>query len=293
MTEKLKERVISVAIQGGFGSFHEIAARQFFNGTPIRISPCETFEDLFDALAERKVDSGIVAIENSVAGSILPNYARLLNSGLWVAGEAYLRIVQNLVALPGQALNDIKEIYSHPVAIQQCSTFLENLRRKGVRVVESADTALSAKWVRDERLAGVAAIASREAALMYNLEIVAAEIESDKQNFTRFLYVSAHDHTHLPGCLTHPGADKAMLCFSLPHKVGSLSQVLSVLAYYQISLTKIQSLPVIGHPWEYLFHVDVQFADYRQYQRSLDAIRPLTDKLEILGEFCRGEMPSV
>jgi len=293
MLQKVKEKSISVAIQGGYGSFHEIAAKAFFNGTPIEILPCETFEDLFFELAEKNVDSGMVAIENSVAGSILPNYAKLRNSGLWVAGETYLRIVQNLVALPGQTINDIREIHSHPVAIQQCNIFLEELRRKGVRVIESADTALSAKWISDEKLEGVGAIASKRAAEMYKLEILREEVESDRQNFTRFLLVSGNQYVLSIEKIASQRVDKSMVCFSLPHKVGSLSQILSVLAYYQINLTKIQSLPVVGKAWEYLFHIDLQFSDYHQYRLSLDAIRPLTEHLEILGEYKQGEMPAI
>jgi len=144
MLQKEKNKTISVAIQGGYGSFHEIAAREFFDNTEITITPCETFEELFYELSIERVDSAMVAIENSVAGSILPNYAKLRNSGLKVAGEIYLRIVQNLIALPGQKLSEIHEIQSHPVAIQQCNLFLDKMRRKNVKVVESVDTALSA-----------------------------------------------------------------------------------------------------------------------------------------------------
>ena len=293
MLQEAKEKTISVAIQGGYGSFHEIAAREFFDGNPIEIMPCDTFEDLFYELSQKKVDSAIVAIENSVAGSILPNYAKLRNAGLWVAGEAYLRIVQNLVALPGQTIDDIREIHSHPVAIQQCSIFLEDLRRKGVRVVESVDTALSAKWISDNNLKGIGAIASKRAAEMYNLQILAEEVEADRQNFTRFLLVSGEEHVLSIDKIAGSIIDKSMVCFSLPHKVGSLSQVLSVLAYYQVNLTKIQSLPVIGKAWEYLFHIDLQFSDYKQYRLALDAIRPLTEHLEILGEYKHGAMPEL
>ena len=293
MLQKAKEKTISVAIQGGYGSFHEIAARQFFTGREIDIKTCDTFGEVFDSLSDGNTQSAIIAIENSVAGSILPNYARLRNSGFRVGGETYIRVVQNLVALPGQSLDDIIEIQSHPVAIEQCSLFLDSLRKKGVRVTESFDTALSAKWISDFKVAGVAAIAGKKAAEMYGLNILAEEIESDKQNFTRFLFISGRDHAFSRELTFSAGIDKAMLCFSLPHKTGSLSQVLSVLAYYMMNLTKIQSLPVIGKAWEYLFYIDLQFSDYRQYRQALDAIRPLTEHLEILGEFRQGKMPSV
>jgi len=293
MLKEVNEKVISVAIQGGYASFHEIAAREYFGIAPIEVNPCETFEDLFSELADRRVDCGMVAIENSVAGSILPNYAKLRNSGLKVAGEIYLRIVQNLVALPGQQLTDIKEIHSHPVAIQQCNIFLEEMRRKGVKVVESADTALSAKWIRDGDLAGVAAVASRNAAELYGLEILAEGVEADKMNFTRFLLVTEDKEILAMQKSEGRIIDKSLVCFSLPHKVGSLSQILSVLSYYDINLTKIQSLPIVGRAWEYLFHIDLIFPDYHKYRQALDAIKPLTAQLEILGEYSQGIMPAL
>jgi prephenate dehydratase len=291
MLKEVKQKTISVAIQGGYGSFHEIAAREFFAEMPIKISPCDTFEDLFYELGEGNVDCGMVAIENSVAGSILPNYAKLRNSGLQVAGEIYLRIVQNLVALPGQSLAEIREIHSHPVAIQQCNIFLEEMRRKGVKVVESIDTALSAKWIRDDNLMGIGAVASKNAAELYDLEIIAEGVEADKMNFTRFLLVTGNEDILQMKKRDGEKTDKALVCFSLPHKVGSLSQILSILSYYDINLTKIQSLPIVGKAWEYLFHIDLLFDDYNQYRLALDAIRPLTAHLEILGEYQQGSMP--
>ncbi|HPT22073.1 MAG TPA: prephenate dehydratase domain-containing protein [Bacteroidales bacterium] len=291
MLKEIRQKTISVAIQGGYGSFHEIAACEYFADMPINISPCDTFEDLFHELAEGNVDCAMVAIENSVAGSILPNYAKLRNSGLLVAGEIYLRIVQNLVALPGQSLSDIQEIHSHPVAIQQCNIFLEEMRRKGVKVVESIDTALSAKWIRDESLWGIGAVASKNAAQLYNLDIIAEGVEADKMNFTRFLLVTGNEEILAMKKAEGENVDKALVCFSLPHKVGSLSQILSILSYYDINLTKIQSLPIVGKAWEYLFHIDLLFQDYHQYKLALDAIRPLTAQLEILGEYQHGQMP--
>jgi prephenate dehydratase len=285
------EHKISVGIQGGFGAFHEMAARKFFNGTDIEIVPCETFEDLFFELAEGNIDSGVVAIENSVAGSILPNYALLRRSGLQVAGDVYLRINQNMMALPGQSVDDIREIHSHPVAIQQCNIFLDKLRRKGVKIVETTDTALSAKWISDHNLKGIGALASSLAAELYGLEILAEEVEADKVNFTRFLLVTGNDRVLALDRIAGQAIDKASVCFSLPHEAGSLSQVLSVLAFYSMNLTKIQSLPIVGKAWEYLFLVDLLFSDYPRYRQALDAIRPLTEHLEILGEYKHGDMP--
>ena len=278
-----------MAIQGVRGSFHEIAAAEYFAGKEINTVPCDTFDDLFRLVKGGKAGFGTVAFENSVAGSILPNYELLRRSHLTVTGEIYLRIIQNLIAMPGQQLKDIREIHSHPMAIQQCSLFLEKMRREGVKVVETVDTALSAKIISEKKHNGMGAIASSAAAEMYNLSIIRKEIEDDRQNFTRFLIISGSINGRTG--INENTADKAMVCFSLPHKVGSLSQVLSVLAFYQISLTKIQSLPIVGKPWEYLFHIDLVFNDYQRYRMALDAIRPLTEGLEIVGEFRQGVMP--
>lgn len=287
---KQERKKISVAIQGVGGSFHEIAAVEYFHGREIFCVPCETFGDLFTVLAEGKADYGIVAFENSVAGSILQNYELLRRSHLAVSGEICLRVVQNLVALPGQRLSDISEIHSHPMAIQQCSVFINEMREKGVKVVEATDTALSARLISEERHLGAGAIASSSAAGMYSLSILRKEIEDDSNNFTRFLIISGKGNG-IADNDPATSADKAMVCFSLPHKVGSLSQVLSVLAFYQISLTKIQSMPILGRPWEYLFHIDLIYNNYNRYRLALDAIRPLTEGLEVVGEFRHGLMP--
>ena len=283
------DEIIRVAIQGVRGSFHEIAAAEYFAGKEINTVPCVTFDDLFRLVKGGKAGFGTVAFENSVAGSILPNYELLRRSHLTVTGEIYLRIIQNLIAMPGQQLKDIREIHSHPMAIQQCSLFLEKMRRDGVKVVETVDTALSAKIISEKKHNGMGAIASSAAAEMYNLSIIRKEIEDDRQNFTRFLIISGSSNGRTG--INESTTDKAMVCFSLPHKVGSLSQVLSVLAFYQISLTKIQSLPIVGKPWEYLFHIDLVFSDYQRYRMALDAISPLTEGLEIVGEFRQGIMP--
>ncbi len=281
---------ISVAIQGIRGSFHELAAVEYFSDSEIEVVPCDTFSDLFALLSDGRADFGIVAFENSVAGSILPNYELLRRSGLPVTGEICIRVRQNLVALPGQQLSDIREIHSHPMAIQQCSLFVNEMRQRGVKVVEAVDTALSARIISEEHQYGSGAIASSSAAGIYSLAILQKEIEDDSLNFTRFLIISGSGMASVEG-RKPAGSDKAMVCFSLPHKVGSLSQVLSVLAFYQISLTKIQSLPIVGKPWEYMFHIDLIYSDYNRYRQALDAIRPLTEGLEVVGEFRHGLMP--
>ncbi|NTW24075.1 MAG: prephenate dehydratase [Lentimicrobium sp.] len=287
------KETISIAIQGGPGAFHEMASRKFFEGNEIEIQPCETFEELFYELSRGSIDFGVVAIENSVAGSILHNYNLLRKSGLQITGEVYLRIVQNLMALPGQRIENLREIHSHPVAIQQCNVYLDNLRRKGVRIVESSDTALSAKWISDNKLAGYGALASRLAAEMYGLEVLEEGVEADKANFTRFLIVASSQRNNSHSGLADSAIDKASVCFSLPHEAGSLSQVLSVLAFYNMNLTKIQSLPIVGKAWEYFFLADLMFTSYQRYRMALDAIRPLTDQFEILGEYMHGGMPAI
>ncbi len=280
---------IKVAIQGVSGAFHEIASRQYFNSQQIEIVQCLTFNDLFDAILFGKASYGVIAIENSLVGSIIPNYALLKDSKLNVLGEVFLRIEQHLMVSKGQKLDDIQEIYSHPMAIEQCLEFLNPLRRKGVRILDSEDTALSAKRIAEKNLKGIAAIASDLAAEMYGLEIIQRGIETNKKNFTRFLVISNEENY-----VSHNGAllkNKASLCFRLPHEEGSLSQVLSVLAFYKINLTKIQSLPVVGVEWEYLFYIDLTFSNYKKYKQALDAIRPLTKELTILGEYQKGKRP--
>ena len=274
-------------MQGVRGAFHEIAIRKYFNGDDYEVVPCASFNELFDTLRFDEADYGMVAIENSIVGSILPNYTLLRESGLRILGEVYLRIEQHLLALPGQGLADIKKVYSHPMAIQQCRDFLTPMRRNGVQLVDSEDTALSAKWISEGNMQGVAAIASRLAAKLYGLDILAESIETNKMNYTRFIIVSDNENykSHLNG----KKADKASLCFILPHQQGKLSEVLSVLSFYKINLSKIQSLPIVGQEWEYLFYVDVDFNDFDRYRQALDAIRPLLSELTVFGEYKKGD----
>ncbi|MEI6061295.1 MAG: prephenate dehydratase [Bacteroidota bacterium] len=291
MTPLTKDNIISVAIQGGYGAFHEIAARQFFGSLPIQIVPCETFTDLFDELKDKKVDCGIVAMENSVAGSLLQNLALLRESGLAIMGEHYLRVVQNLVALPGQKAEDLREIHSHPMALQQCQVFLEGLRNKGVRIIDSADTALSMKWIRDENLPGIGALGSELAAELYKMEILEAGVETHKRNFTRFQVITESEKVMELEQIAGQVINKATLCFSLQHEEGRLSQVLSVLSFYHLNLTRIQSLPIVGAEWEYFFYIDLVFTDHYRYRLALEAVKPLTEHLQILGEYQNGKRP--
>jgi prephenate dehydratase len=282
VTDSTKE-IKKVAIQGGYGAFHEIAAQQYFENEEIEIIPANTFKDLFKSLKNKNADLGIMAIENSLAGSILPNYGLLQESNMKIIGEIYLRIRQNLVALKGIKIEDIKEVYSQPIAILQCQLFFDNY--PDIKLLDSIDTALSAKEIADKKLKNVGAICSKVAAEKYGLEILAESIETNKMNYTRFLILSDRIGYHK----VDKNNNKASLTFTLHHETGSLSKVLSILSYYNINLTKIQSMPIIGEDWEYQFYVDVTFDDYVMYRQALDAIRPFNSKLEIMGEYSKGK----
>lgn len=283
MGSQSSSKAITIAIQGGYGAFHEIAAKAYFEPQEIDIMPNNTFKDLMASLKQRQVDYGIMAIENSLAGSIIPNYALIKESKMQIIGEIYLRIRQNLVALKGQKIEDIKEVYSHPMAILQCQLFFDSYPE--ITLIESIDTALSAKMISDEKLIGKGAIASDVAAEKYGLEILAPSIETNKMNYTRFLILrEANGHKE-----EIFNVNKSSIHFALANKSGSLSKILSILSYYDINLTKIQSLPIMGKDWEYQFYVDVVFDDYEWYLKSLDAIRPFTSELGILGEYEKGK----
>ena len=272
-----------IAIQGGLGAFHEIAAINYFENEEIEIVPRNTFKDLFKALKQGQVDFGITAIENSLAGSILPNYTLLLESKMKIIGEIYLRIKQNLVTLPGETLESIREVYSHPMAILQCYKFFEEYPH--IKLIDSEDTALSAKKIADEQLRGIGAISSKLAADKYHLNILAASIETNKMNYTRFLILQARNGEEQQ----IPEINKSSISFALAHKIGSLSKVLSILSYYDINLAKIQSMPIIGQDWEYQFFVDLEINDYKLYKQALNAIKPFTDGLHIFGEYVKGK----
>jgi prephenate dehydratase len=272
-----------VAIQGGAGAFHEIAALHYFGTENIEIVPTLTFKDLFQSLKHQHADYGIMAIENMVAGSILPNYNLLRTSNMKIIGEIYLRIIQNLVALPGQTIDQIREVYSHPMAILQCQTFFEEYPH--IRLIESVDTALSAKEIADKQSKGVGAISSSQAAEKYGLEVMYPSIESNKMNYTRFLILTDKDEQIE---FAEP-VNKSSLQFALAHEIGSLAKILSIFSYFNINLTKIQSLPIVGQEWEYFFYVDVEFSDYKIYQHALDSVKPFTSALEILGEYHKGK----
>jgi len=279
----------TVAIQGVSGAFHEIAARQFFNGEEINILPCLTFKDLFKAMSEDPNLIGIVAIENTIAGSLLQNHNLVKESGCVVIGEHKLRIEHNLVALPGQKIEKIKEVYSHPIALMQCEDFLDN--HKHIKAIESEDTALSAKEIAENKLTKRAAICSELAAEKYGLEILAKSIETNKRNFTRFLIIA--QPLLAQELIKGVQLDKASLVFTLPHEEGSLAKVLSILSFYHVNLTKIQSLPIVGEEWKYQFYINLTFNNYDRYRQSLEAILPLTKDFRILGEYKEAPTPSI
>ena len=278
------EKPKRIAIQGGYGAFHEIAANKYFKDNNIEIVPRNTFKDLFSALQTGKVDYGITAIENSLAGSILPNYTLLLESKMKIIGEVFLRIKQNLVALPGQKIEEIKEVYSHPMAILQCQHYFEDFPH--IKLIDSIDTALSAKQIAENKLWGIGAIASELAAKKYQLSIIAEEIETHKINYTRFLILEDKNG----GGFDDRQVNKSSLSFALAHKIGSLSKILSIFSYYDINLSKIQSMPIIGHDWEYQFYVDLEFDNYDMYRQSVKAVEPFTSNVCILGEYYKGEV---
>lgn len=276
-----------VAIQGGLGAYHGIAAEQFFKNEEVEIIPCITFRDIFASIEKDPNVVGIMAIENTIAGSLLPNYELLKEYKLPIAGEHKLRISHCVAALPGQTIHDIKEIHSHPIALMQCKDFFGTL--PGIKVVEHEDTALAARDIQLGAIKGQAAICSTRAAEIYGLEVLAAGVETNKRNFTRFLIFG--NQWVVDEIQQDEVINKASIVFTLPHAEGSLSKVLSVFSFYDINLTKIQSLPIIGREWEYQFYVDFKFSDHERYRQSLVAIKPLIKELQTLGEYVEGMTP--
>lgn len=269
-----------VAIQGFSGCFHEQAARMFYgerDGVCPEIVECATFDGLYSSLNAGQADAAIMAIENTVSGGLLPNFELLRKYDVKIKGEVFLRIRQNLMALPGQTIEDIKEVRTHYMAINQTRAFFSEYPH--IRLVESEDTAKSAADIAREGLRGIGAVASELAAELYGLEILKPGIETYKQNFTRFLILD--DSLQVP----EQEIDKVSMCFTLPHKSGSLAQVLTILSFYDMNLTRIQSLPIPGREWQYFFYVDIKFDSYERYRQALTAVRPLMEDLNILGEY--------
>jgi prephenate dehydratase len=272
---------MKVSIQGEAGCFHEEAARQYFNYDDIEIVPCSTFDLTLDSVLTGKADYAVMAIENARSGSILQNYTLIRESGMKMLGEHNLRIVQNLMALPGQSLDYIHEVRSHPIALAQCMDFLK--QHPSWTLIESDDTATSAKQISINELKGIAAIASSEAARIYGLEIIAPGIETYKQNYTRFLVVGPEDRGNKKG-------NKVSICFSTGHKPGSLAKVLVNLAEKEINLSKIQSVPRLSGEWQYMFYCDLELPKDTNSDVIKRVLRDHTCDLEILGVYYKGDM---
>ena len=271
-----------ISIQGYEGSFHQVAARQFF-GKNVEVIPCATFRDVVKIAASKKEsDGGMMAIENSIAGSILPNYNLLQKSNLKVTGEVYLQIKQNLLVNPGVKLDDIREVHSHTMALQQCYDFLDKYKWK---LVETEDTALSAKHVQQHKSKHIAAIASKLAAELFNLDMIAPNIQTMKNNYTRFLVLQRED-------MAQPvaNADKASVNFHTDHSRGSLAKVLTKIADGGINLSKLQSFPIPGSDFKYSFHADMEFKSVEQFENLMEEIKPLTAELKIYGVYKNGKI---
>lgn len=270
-----------IAIQGIRGSFHDIAAHRYFPDEDVELICCNTFEEIFREMRDDYSRLGLMAIENTIAGSLLHNYELLRESGMTIVGEHKLHIAHSIMCLPEDDWDSITEINSHPVALAQCRGFLE--RHSHCKVVEAADTAGAAEAISRNKLRGHAAICHAGAAPLYGMKVLEQGIEDNKHNYTRFLLMS--DSWAADKLRNVHQCNKSSMVFALPHEEGSLSQVLSIFSFYKINLTKIQSLPIIGREWEYLFYVDVTYDDYMRYRQSIDAVRPLLRELKILGEY--------
>ncbi len=274
-----------IAIQGIRGCFHDIAAHRFFQGEDMQLVECNSFEEVFASMRQDDEMIAMVAIENTIAGSLLHNYELLCDSGLTIVGEHKLRIRHSIMCMPEDNWEDLTEVNSHPVALMQCRAFLNT--HPELKVVEVADTAGAAANIGTRRLRGHAAICHHDAADIYGLKVLQEGIETNKHNFTRFLVLASQGQA---GSLRDINkANKASLAFTLPHEEGSLSAILSVLSFYKLNLTKIQSLPIIGKEWQYMFYVDVNFNSIERLYQAFNAIKPLTQELKTLGIYREGE----
>lgn len=270
-----------IAIQGIKGSFHDIAAHQYFNNDDVELICCDTFEEIFQQMRDDYSRLGLMAIENTIAGSLLHNYELLRESGMTIIGEYKLHIEHSIMCLPEDDWSTITEVNSHPVALMQCRDFLSS--HPEFKVVEAEDTAGAAEMISRKHLRGHAAVCHAGAAPLYGLKVLEQGIEDNKHNFTRFLLMCDPWSADKMRDLHH--TNKSSIVFTLTHEEGSLSQVLSIFSFYKINLTKIQSLPIIGREWEYMFYVDVSYDDYVRYRQSIEAVRPLLRELKILGEY--------
>lgn len=266
-----------IAIQGIKGSFHHEVAQLYFNNKADVIE-CMSFDGTVDSLLKGNTDFVVMALENSIAGSIIPNYALIDNHNLTMVGEYYLDIQHNLLALKGETVESIKEVHSHPMALLQCKVFFKDYPH--VKLVEAKDTADVAKQISEENIKGIAAIASKKAAHLYGLDVLAESIQTIKHNETRFVIVKRENYE-----VERKGINKASLKFELDHKRGSLATILNVMSDCKLNLTKIQSLPKIDTPWKYAFFVDVTFEDYKDYEKASSIMQLMAENFKVLGEY--------
>ena len=268
-----------VAIQGVKGSFHHAVANIYY-GKNLSLMECETFDATVDLLMHNSADQAVMAIENSIVGSIIPNYALIDQNDLQIVGEYSLSIHHNLMALPGQSLADLKEVHSHPMALLQCKSFFKDYPH--IRLVEAEDTADEARRISEHKISGIAAIASKEAASLYALEVLALSIQTIKNNVTRFVIIQKKG-----GLVSQENINKAAIKFTLDHQRGSLAAVLNVMSDCQLNLTKIQSLPVIETPGKYAFFVDITFDEFEFYDKARKLITIMSSQFKILGEYAQ------
>ncbi len=276
-----------ITIQGVAGCYHEQAAKEYFSREQIQIVESLSFAEMFDKMSLDRTLLGAMAIENTIAGSLLQNHDLLQKSDLRIVGEHKLHISHCVAALEGENISDIVEVNSHPIALMQCQKWLGE--HPAIKVVEKGDTASSAKEIAERGLRGRAAICSKHAAQLYGLNILAEGVETNKRNFTRFLILA--DRSVAESMVEANKINKASLVFALPHSAGSLSKVLSILSFYDLNLSKIQSLPIVGREWEYLFYINLCFDSRVRFHQGLEAIRPLTNDLKILGEYVQCSNP--
>jgi len=271
----------TVAIQGVKGSFHHIVSQEFFEH-PVDAIECSTFDRVVDSLVTKECDAAIMALENSIAGSIIPNYALINKFGLHIVGEHYIDIQQNLMALPNQTIMDIKEVYSHPMALLQCTEFFK--LHPHIKLIEDKDTAEVAQRIQEKQLKGVGAIASVMAAELFELKIIAPSIQTIQLNETRFVIVM-RKNSEVP----ENEINKASVRFEADHKRGSLAAILNVMSDCKLNLTKIQSLPIVETPWKYAFFVDVTFEIYDDFRKAKSIIDIMAQNFKVLGEYKKGK----
>ncbi|MBL0113797.1 MAG: prephenate dehydratase [Saprospiraceae bacterium] len=274
--------VLRVAIQGYKGAFHDVAVRKYFGDHDIEVMEIDTFDKVVDMVKHREVHFGAMAIENTIYGMLMPNFNLLNRSNIFIDGEVYLRIKQNLIGWPGTRVEDLKEVYSHPIAIEQCRAYFKAYPH--IKLIESVDTALSVREVKEKRIKTKGAIGSSLAADLYGLDILAPAIETNKKNFTRFLILEKKSKA-----APEPGSNKASIILTVLDQVGSLHKVLSELAIRKANLTKIQSIPILGKPFEYAFWIDLVGEDQKHLNEAIDSVRSLSHEVKILGLYPKGK----